>query len=506
MRNVLVLVLLTLPFWLSAKPADIRQAEPFKKPFSTAAPLARPVRDLSYLSGNGHFLIHYDTSGYHAVPPEYTASDSVPDFVVFAAQYLEDSYGVLHDSLGFKLPPADHENSPEIDVYFSSYFNSYGETFLESEIETDVWTSYLTLSTKLSDSSAYYTPGLEGLKVTCAHELFHVFQLGYIFRDQDYFYFEMSSVWFEEYMYPEVDDYHSYFNQYSSNWDYAIDHSSLDYNNVGFNLYIDARHSVPGDNIITAIWDRVLSEPALDAIRTVLTARGGGFADALCNWGSAQVLCYPYAAENFAWPFNDAETLPTISFSRYPENVITELQAEVSLSSSPMASYYKITEMPGEAVIFDIGLSEGISAKLICLDGMQSRVYAVGDAPYVIDAGRYEDCILVVGSDREDASARIDLTPAPADLITSLYPNPGSPETPVHIEYVLTQDQQSLRMAVYDLRGRPVLRRDLQEDLRLQGFHTLELDLRSRNLASGIYIFTLRTDTKVLTKKMTFIR
>lgn len=504
-RNFLVIAPALFPFILTAKPADIREAQHFTKPLGMQIPLVRPSRDHSYLSENGNFIIHYNNSGDHSVPQNYTFNDSIPDYVYRSAQYLEDSFVMLRDSLGFRLPPPDHANAPEIDVYFTSYFDNYGMTYLESQAEPDVWTSYITLSTNLEDSSVFYTPGLDGLKVTCAHELFHVFQLGYIYRDADYFYFEMSSVWFEEYMYPDVNDYHSYFNQYTGNWNYAVNHANLYYNNVGFNLYIDKHYSAPGNNIINTIWERIPEEPALDAIGTVLDERGDGFAHALCNWGSAQVLCYPYSAENFTYGFDDAQDLPTVSFSRYPDNVFTSLNAEFELPASPMVSYYKLREIPPQALLFETDLTEGLSANLICLDGTQSMVYPVKNAISVIDGKRFNECILVIGSDQENAAGSFSMMPVPSDLIVSLYPNPSSSGYGINIRYVLTEDQQAIQAALYDLRGRRVFVHDLDEHLLQQGLHTLTLDLLPHRLSSGIYFFTLHTDERSISKKLTII-
>ncbi|MBW6458283.1 MAG: hypothetical protein K0B52_03880, partial [FCB group bacterium] len=284
---------------LYAKPADNVEGRHLLLPLHTEVQTARPVRNEHYLSPNGLFLIHYDNSGTHAVPQNFTYDPNIPDYIYGAARYLEDSYYVLRDSLGFRTPPVDNVLSHEIDVYFVNYTNYYGQTFLEQEVEPGVWTAYMTLNSDLENASVFYTTGLEGLMVTCAHELFHVFQLGYKYRSSDVFYFEMSSVWFEEYMYPEINDYHSYFTDYVTRWNYAINHSSLYYNNVGFNFYIDARYSLPGDNVILAVWEQMISENSLNAIRSVLGARGTSFENALSNWGIAQVLCSPYASDDF---------------------------------------------------------------------------------------------------------------------------------------------------------------------------------------------------------------
>ncbi|MBN2780409.1 MAG: hypothetical protein JXR21_00415, partial [Candidatus Marinimicrobia bacterium] len=409
-----------------AKPADISEANSFLKPFSFLGTSARPVRSEHYLSPGGHFMIHYDNSGYDAVPQNYTYHDTVPDFVFKAAEYLDASYRMLHDSLGFSTPPTDHSETPEIDVYFKKDYQNYGVTWPEIQIRPYVWTSYLTLSTLLGDSTIFYTYGLNGLKVTCAHELFHVFQLGYKFRNKDLFFFEMSSVWFEEYMYPDVNDYHSYMNAYSLNWDYALN-SNLGlnpYNSAGFNLYIDKRHSIPGNNIIHTIWERIPAQPALEAIDTELLLRGSSFGQALCNWGTAQVLCGGYSAENFVYAFNDAADLSSIGFGGFESHITSALSLEFSLSADTMTSYYKFTDLPQEALLLEAEIPEGVRANLVCLDGSSSRVLTLGSGATVVDGSRYSACILVLGSTVEGASGNVSLSAVTSPRITSLYPNP----------------------------------------------------------------------------------
>ncbi|MCF7833539.1 MAG: hypothetical protein K9N05_08210, partial [Candidatus Marinimicrobia bacterium] len=272
---------------LEGKPANHQSAERvLLKTFQTLGTTSRPSRIEQYLSPAGHFIIHYDNSGDNEVPQKFTFNDSIPDFVFMAAEYLDESFITLRDSLNFSSPPIDNIESPEIDVYFRYDKSYYGITQYETNLGDDSWTSYLTLSTQLNDSTTFFTFGLEGLRVTCAHELFHIFQLGYKFRNQDIFYFEMSSVWFEEYMYPEVNDYHSYVNQYAHDWNYAINHGSLDYDNAGFNLYINKRFSNADENIINNIWERILNVNALSAIRAELLDQGITFEEALRDWGT----------------------------------------------------------------------------------------------------------------------------------------------------------------------------------------------------------------------------
>lgn len=494
------------PGFAAAKPADIVNAVDFPKAFAQAQPSVRPSRSLTYLSPGGHFMVHYDTSGYHAVAADYNYHPTVPDYVYCAAQYLEDSYDMLHDSLGFSPPPQDQVESPEIDAYFLKYNNMYGETYPEQQIEPQVWTSYLTLCSDLEDSVSFFTTGLEGLKVTCAHELFHVFQLGYKYRSSDYFYFEMSSVWFEEFMYPEVNDYHSYFGVYTGNWNYALDHASLYYNNTGFNISMDSRYSQNGDNVIKAVWEQMLNQPALDAISTVLEQRNGSMLNALCDWGTAQVLCAPYSAVNYFYPFDDAALLPTISFSRYPDHVINGSDAAIGLSSAPMTSYYKFSGRPASSQLIDFSFPENMQAKLVALNGLQSKVYAMNRSPLIIDASQYPEWILVVAATEIVDSAAIHIRTLESDQITGVTPNPAASSSAVTLHYILTDTRERGSFTLYDIRGHLIHRKELSAGLLSPGPQELSFEYLTLQLSSGIYFIVLELDGQLLSSKMTILK
>ena len=486
------------------KPSDINEASVLNRTLSLAKPTGRPTRDLSYNSPDGHFIIHYDNDGYNSVPQDYNFHDTIPDFVFKAAEYLDDSFNTLHDDLGFRVPPTDDENSPEIDIFFKYDRSYYGVTQLETNDGTGAWTSYLSLSTLLGDSTIFYTYGLEGLRVTCAHELFHIFQLGYKFRNSDVFYFEMSSVWFEEYMYPEVNDYHSYIEDYSEDWNYAIQASSMYYNNVGYNMYIDKRFSTLNDNIIKRIWDRILSIDALTAIKNELNSRQISFEETLRDWGTAQVLCGPYSAQNFAYSFNDASELVSISFDNYNDKIIDDLEEDIGLVSNPGVFYYKLTNLPYNAFLFDMILSEGTAANLVCLNDSNSTVLHFNGNPVVIDGKQYDECILVIGLDEENATGSVAITELFDNKLTNIWPNPLLENDVLSISYVLLEEYEQSEIAIYDLKGRKLYSRILSSDFLQSGLQ--EISLRPQNLASGVYIIALHTENAVIAEKFTFIK
>lgn len=79
------------------------------------------------------------------------------------------------------------------------------------------------------------------------------------------------------------------------------------------------------------------------------------------------------------------------------------------------------------------------------------------------------------------------------------YPNPFNPATT--IQYTLSSTGQ-VRLSVYDMLGREVA--VIVNDLKSAGDHTATWD--ASNFSSGIYIYSLRTESSRITRKMTLMK
>ena len=70
----------------------------------------RPARQDSVLSPDGHFLMYYDTTGTHAVPDADVEGNGIPDYIDSAGVYLDKSWDMEIDQLGFYPPPGQDGN------------------------------------------------------------------------------------------------------------------------------------------------------------------------------------------------------------------------------------------------------------------------------------------------------------------------------------------------------------------------------------------------------------
>ncbi len=181
--------------------------------------LARPVTQKSIIAGN--FRIHFDTAGTNAP----AILDSSRNRIEGTANRYADSVAAIvnyalrfeRDSLGYLAPPADNGSGggPEYDIYIQELSSLYGSTTPESPInnkpEGGTFTSYILIDNDFMFVSPDSNRGLPALRVTLAHELHHAIQMGnYGYWSNEIYFYEMTSVWMEDAVFTNVNDYYQY--------------------------------------------------------------------------------------------------------------------------------------------------------------------------------------------------------------------------------------------------------------------------------------------------------
>ena len=149
----------------------------------------------------GNFHFYYDTTGTDAaamlnsnnIPLEGTAEEYIDSLgVIF--NYVKD---IEINQLGYKSPNA-------------FLFPMTVEVLNLTTIYGDANGFKIRLDNDFSD---FPTVGLNAARVTAAHEFHHNIQNAYA-ADPDRFYMELTSVWMEEIVYNEVNDYYNYLRSY----------------------------------------------------------------------------------------------------------------------------------------------------------------------------------------------------------------------------------------------------------------------------------------------------
>lgn len=231
--------------------------------------LARPILDASIVTPSGKFKIHYDTSGVDK--PGYSVND--------LAIALDSTYNFQVTFLGYPEPPTDNNEGGDnlYDIYVLNLGLLYGETVFSQEITSgsNKYTTYILMD---NDFSGYFTEGIDGARVTVAHEYHHAIQVGnYIFRADDLYFYELTSVAFEDIVYPSINDYFQYLPSYFNNTRVSFA-ATQGYDFAIWNLYLNATF---GPGIIKRQWELMPTIKSIYAINTSLIENNSTFPNSL---------------------------------------------------------------------------------------------------------------------------------------------------------------------------------------------------------------------------------
>ncbi len=234
------------------------------------------IRSEKLITPSGHFMLHWDNSGIDAVPQTDLSGNGIPDYIDSAAVIFDLVWDTEINQMGYPAPPGADGNPVSIyHIYFTD-FEYYGVTWFDEQLVIDNMVKYTSHMEVDNDFSEYYfySPGLNGLKVSAAHEFHHAIQFGYNVRQTDFFFYEMTSTWMEEYVYPEINDYRQYLNEFFADvsntpFNYYNQFTVFPYGNF---LYVLMLNQIYDADIVRIIWNDMLGRTSLDALRNVLAA------------------------------------------------------------------------------------------------------------------------------------------------------------------------------------------------------------------------------------------
>lgn len=249
--------------------------------------LSRPSLQTSIVSPSGIFRIHYDVSGTNL--PSYSSGLSVEQNVTEVAKAIDSVYRFEVQYLGFLSPPSDNGagSDDKYDIYIQNQGGGvYGYTEWESKVGSINWTSFMVID---NNYVGYYSTGLDGMKVTVAHEFHHGIQVGNYaiqngsspYRQSDLFFYELTSTSMEEFVYDDVNDYYAYMSSYFNNTDVAMPGQN-GYNIAIWNIYIKDNF---GFGILKRQWEMVPGINAILAINQSFNEAGAYFPRELNKFG-----------------------------------------------------------------------------------------------------------------------------------------------------------------------------------------------------------------------------
>jgi len=291
--------------------------------------ISRPTTETSFLTPSGKFRIHYDKSGGSA--PGYDLNQ--------LAKAVDSSYNYQVNILKYLPPVSDGVlgGDDKYDIYIKNLGSGeYGYTEFDLNDVTK-GTTFVLIDNDFSGSS-YATNGIDAAKVTVAHELHHMIQMGnYIYRASDSFYHEATSTAMEEFVFDDVNDYYSYINSYFQNTGRALAMYS-GYNLAIWNIFLRDRFGI---DIIKRIWEEMPKMRSVEAISKVLQEYGSSLKAEFNTFG---VWCYFTNTRSVGLSkqryFEEKEMYPLLNISMSTNFVSGK--AELTTSTDPVSNnFYK---------------------------------------------------------------------------------------------------------------------------------------------------------------------
>ena len=209
-----------------------------------------------------------------------------------ALSYFEISWAEQIPNYGFTAPPPDGEGgSDNYDIYIQKFGGALGVTFQENPVPATPWQDFT--------SYIYIDPNLHGssFDTTCTHEFNHACQMADDVRENIAF-FENTSMWIEDMVFDDSNDYYWYISDFQKNPQRALDWSGGSsvyvYGGCLWPLFLVQHYASDDPHFMSAVWYQCRqnsggNEPDnFDAISTVLASyTSDSFDDAyaeLANW------------------------------------------------------------------------------------------------------------------------------------------------------------------------------------------------------------------------------
>jgi len=238
--------------------------------------LTRPLLQTSIVTSNNKFRIHYDTTGVNK--PGYSITE-------FAA-VLDSVYKFEVDVLGYPPAPDDGIEGGDglYDFYIEDLSNGlYGATTPDVSLGNGKSTAYTELDNDFAKNENYNSFGLNGAKVTAAHEYHHAIQIGnYVNRyTLDGFYYEITSTAMEEFAFDDVNDYYAYMNNYFNHPELTLSRFT-GYDLAILNIFFAKEFD---QKFLKRIWELMPDNRALTSVALASAERGSTIGHELNQFG-----------------------------------------------------------------------------------------------------------------------------------------------------------------------------------------------------------------------------
>ena len=484
-----------------------------------AKALARPTLSRQVLSPSGRFRIHFDIEGEHAVDPADRDANGIPDYVDVTAAAIDSMWHLEVEVLGYDPPPSDGGlgGGDEYDVYIEQILGGY-YGFTQPEGNGPRGPSYLRIDNNFTESifgrpsscdGARGARELTALRVTLAHEFFHMIQFGYYRGREGFWWQESSATWMEDVAYPEADDYLQYLCDFIRSPERSLESPSPGrrvYGSAIFSHFLDQRY---GRQVVREIWEEHArrESASLENFHRALQRFGDlGLGEAVNEFAVWNYFTGERHREGF---YEEGHKYPVIEVN---PRQIGDDALEDSGRVDHLASAYLVLEPLGEG---GVGIStdfEGLRwlrrLALVSPDSVEVQALDSSTPVEVVDWNFYSAVVLVVSNTALAGigypySVSAEYGPhltggrLPAEVVLGhWFPNPFLPggHSRTRIRYML-DSAGSAKLSIFAADGRLVHVLDLEK--RLAREYEAVWDGRNeagKLVGSGLYYYVLDAD------------
>ena len=484
----------------------------------------RPSLENFYVSENENFKVHYDMNGNNAPDLTDLNNNSIPDYIEEVGIIAESSMHILVDVMGYMLPPNDGDNFYDIYVVNQS---AWGWNVPESPI---TGASYIKIDNNYlgnTFNSSYCSENIDKMRVSVAHEFFHAIQRAYrpnYNTDHD-FLLEMSSMWFEDIMVPECNDYLSFtsysngiFKQPEQKFDgsESLNSASFGYSMALFGHYLSTIVDKKGtkdqqkSTIIREIWEDYQNQNNQDGINAagqsiinVVSNYNIPFSDVWSDFITRNIFSgyFDYFNQEFYY-YLDQKYMTPISFNHLSNPISIDDDYDFFYSLDPYS--VEILEFDSiEDQLIDLEYTNtDCQISNIAIKGNQNTLFNSdnldlplnlnpSDILYLISISNNFDCLNI--------GFQILSSSVPIDSVI-LYPNPIYYQGEFFIEIDSYQNIENVVFEIYDISGRRILKQD-----RAFTENPISINVSEKIKASGVYMLKIFFNEESYTYKFSVI-
>ncbi len=465
----------------------------------------QPIRQRTLISPSGKFTLHWDESGVNAVPPEDISTNGVPDYIDSALVIFDQVWQFEIDTLGFQAPPGDDGNPVRTyHIYFSD-MPYYGLTYYSGidipALPGENYTSYMEVE---NDFLGFPTDSLAGLKVTAAHEFNHAIQFGYNVRPEDFYFYEMTSTWMEDMMYPDINDYYQYLDSFfgsvsNTSFTYYNSYTVYPYANC---LYLKMLTEQFKAQIITQIWERIKVENSLTAITGIvaLAPYNSSWLSSLNQY--ALWLYFTGSRSKTGQYFSEAVNFPEVII-KSGDYIFYDQNFSQNIPVGALANRYILFYgLSNQVIIFDIETKGLPQAGFQTIRGQQNSGFNPINSVYT-DPASPADTLMLILTNAEIGDTTFSVLSNSSQSDQIYYgPNPVNVAAGQRwIEFRNLPPQAEL--SIFNISGKMVFHGENPKQTVMQW--NLK-NSRGESVATGVYLFVIRGSNLLKTGKIAVIR